>query len=361
MLLGRLAAVAALIVMVGCQPPGEPTTTSTTSTTSSTTTTTTSTSVPVGLPGLPVDPASIPAPHPGATSHVIEPAAYPWSVGDGSAAFRINCHISHSGWNDPILYPGQANASHLHTFAGNTGTDSTSTPDSIRTGGGSTCSGGTANRSAYWAPTVIDTATGRVVPSGWVGGHELQVYYKTGYQGVSPYTVQNYPVGLRMIAGDAKATGPVNRPTTHGAFASCDEGGPHEARQGFPICAPGGLLLISVQFPQCWDGRNLDSPDHKSHMAYGAGWPDKGCPPSHPVPLAEITQNYRYRVPPTGMETWRLSSDTYAGPPGYSGHADWMNGWDPAVFQRVVDNCYHQGLDCSMNLLGDGTMLGWVP
>ena len=24
-------------------------------------------------------------------------------------------------------------------------------------------------------------------------------------------------------------------------------------------------------FPQCWDGVNLDAPDHKSHMAYGWG------------------------------------------------------------------------------------------
>jgi hypothetical protein len=47
----------------------------------------------------------------------------------------------------------------------------------------------------------------------------------------------------------------------------------------------------------------------------------------------------------------------YEGPAGYSGHADWMNGWDPAVFQRVVDNCYRGGFDCQMNLLGDGQEL----
>jgi len=116
-------------------------------------------------------------------------------------------------------------------------------------------------------------------------------------------------------------------------------------------------LVSSIEFPQCWDGVNLDSPNHKSHMAYGAGWPDLGCPSSHPVPLAQITQNFRYRVPTGGMASWRLSSDMYSGPAGYSGHADWMNGWDPAVFQRVVTNCYRRGLDCQMNLLGDGQML----
>ena len=29
----------------------------------------------------------------------------------------------------------------------------------------------------------------------------------------------------------------------------------------------GGIRLI-VTFPTCWDGKNVDSPDYKSHVAY---------------------------------------------------------------------------------------------
>jgi hypothetical protein len=47
----------------------------------------------------------------------------------------------------------------------------------------------------------------------------------------------------------------------------------------------------------------------------------------------------------------------YSGPAGYSGHADWFNGWDPATFQRIVTNCYAGSYDCRMNLLGDGYMM----
>jgi hypothetical protein len=32
------------------------------------------------------------------------------------------------------------------------------------------------------------------------------------------------------------------------------------------------LLQLDVIFPDCWDGRHLDSPDHKSHMAYSRNW-----------------------------------------------------------------------------------------
>ena len=119
---------------------------------------------------------------------------------------------------------------------------------------------------------------------------------------------------------------------------------------------------MGTEFPQCWNGRDLDSPDHKSHMAYGTwgrpkGAPGVGCPDSHPIAIPSITQNFRYEVPPEGMSTWRLASDMYEGPAGYSGHADWWNGWDLDIFQMVIDNCYADGIDCQMNLLGDGTKL----
>ena len=75
------------------------------------------------------------------------------------------------------------------------------------------------------------------------------------------------------------------------------------------------------------------------------------------MPLTQITQHFRYRVPAGGMSTWRLSSDMYDGPAGYSGHADWMNGWHAATFQRIVTNCFRGGWDCETDLLGDGQAL----
>lgn len=309
-------------------------------------------------PGLSVAESLIPVGDEGVSGPRIGAAQYSKRVGDGSAAFRTNCRYSHMLFDDPIVAPGRERMSHLHIFFGNTAVDAFSTPESVRSSGSSTCTGGTANRSAYWAPAVVDTVTGAPVINDAAKvdqDHFLQVYYKSGYDGVVPQSVQNFPVGLRMVAGDMSSTGPQSGVASY----SCREGSAAEVNHisSFPDCAPGQLFIMSIDFPQCWDGVNLDSPDHKSHMSYGAGWPDLGCPSTHPVPLAQITQNFRYRVPASGMSTWRLSSDTYDGPAGYSGHADWMNGWDPAVFQRVVDNCYRGGFDCQMNLLGDGQTL----
>jgi hypothetical protein len=126
----------------------------------------------------------------------------------------------------------------------------------------------------------------------------MQVYYKTGYDGVRPETVQPFPAGLRMIAGDSKAT---TAQPVDVAWWTCKQNhgdqGPRSATIAGTNCRAGQLLTQAVEFPQCWDGRNLDSPDHKSHMAYGAGWPDKGCPSSHPVPLPQVTTWVHWRLP----------------------------------------------------------------
>jgi hypothetical protein len=205
---------------------------------------------------------------------------------------------------------------------------------------------------------MIDTATNRpVVPT---DDHSFQAYYKSGYQGVHWSAIQNFPEGLRMIAGNAANTQPLPSGTYNPVSFSCVQSGARG--QTIQNCSPGDVLVMTIVFPQCWDGVNLDSADHKSHMAYGRWGPvpgqnGAGCPTSHPVPLPEITQNFRFQVPASGTTTWRLSSDTYDGPAGLSAHADWMNGWHAPTFQRVIDNCFQRGVDCQMNLLGDGEAL----
>lgn len=44
-------------------------------------------------------------------------------------------------------------------------------------------------------------------------------------------------------------------------------------------------LRLELMFPSCWDGKNLDSEDHKSHVAYPDLVMNGNCPDSHPVHL----------------------------------------------------------------------------
>ena len=273
---------------------------------------------------------------------------------DGVGAFRTFCGMSHMAFDDPIVAPGRPGASHLHTFFGNTGVDAFSTAATIAGSGGSTCRGGTANRSAYWVPSMIDTFTGAAVAPAF-----LISYYKSGYLGVSPSEIQAFPPGLRMISGRSTASAPDPAPSWRRPVnwnCGFDSAGNGTAfSPGMQQCAPGQFVRLTLAFPQCWNGRDLDSADHQSHMAWADG---TGCPASHPVAVPQVTMNFYWPVPAGGNADWRLASDMYAGgDAGWSGHADWWNGWDPTVEQVWIDRCVRAGLDCSVEMLGDGREL----
>ncbi|TPW11223.1 MAG: hypothetical protein FD127_3342 [Acidimicrobiaceae bacterium] len=257
-------------------------------------------------------------------------------------------------YDDSIVYPGQAGRAHLHTYFGNTASDAASSPASLLASGNSTC-GGIANRSSYWVPSVINASNQAVVPI-W-----NMVYYKSGYQGVAPSQISStLPNGLKIIAGSALATSAQTAPAR---WACADSGGAYTPEQySIPACQPGDTLKMHIQFPQCWDGINLDSADHKSHMAYGTG--GVGCPSSHRVALPAISYNIDFPVGAAGTTGWKLASDTYlngpgsTSPGGYSLHADIIIAWDPAVSSQWLNNCTRSNADCHVGVISDTQQIG---
>ena len=243
--------------------------------------------------------------------------------------------------DDPIVYPNQQGAAHHHTFFGNTSTNYKTNPATLSTTGNSTCNGGIMNRSAYWVPSIIDTSSNKPIAPDYI-----MVYYKTS----ASNKVVRPPKGLRMIAGNSKST----VPQAEGLVRfTCNEDY-NTRKQNIPACKSGETMEELLEFPHCWDGVNLDSPDHKSHMAEQTS---SGCPASHPVLIPEITYNVHYTVGAGGTSKWRLASDNYAGGTGgNSFHGDWMNGWDENFSTAFTNNCLKRSLDCHAHLLGDGRM-----
>ena len=269
-------------------------------------------------------------------------------AGSDVGAFRTRCEVSHFNSDDPIVYPRQPGKAHHHMFFGNTGTNAHSTYESLRDSGNSTCRGGIANRSAYWVPSMIDTATSAPVVPDYV-----DVYYKSGYNGLEPSEIRPLPRGLRMVAGAAASTA-----AQENAFWGCRDQYVGQL-DSIPIgvCSPGDAVLLTVKFPQCWDGVNLDSANHKSHLSTTVAG---DCPSTHPVALPEITFNVSFPVPADGdTSTWRLSSDTYdeTWPGGMSAHADYFEAWEASVADAWANNCVKTGKDCHSHLLGDGRQI----
>ena len=315
---------------------------------------------PIAIPGtLYIDVAKIPTGSSGVSIDMLGPTT---DLGSPTTegAFRTVCDFSHMAFDDPIVYPGQPGRSHLHAFFGNTGTTASSTADSIANAGNSTCRGGTINRTAYWAPAMIDTKDGTPIkPKG------LIVYYKVSAW-VLPGDLTSLPLGLRMVAGDPSASAPVQfGPASfscsgyaQGSDANFPDG---QTPHSLPNCPVGTEVWATIGFPNCWDGVHLDSPDHRSHMSYRPS-PNPGlkCPASHPVAVPQVTFQVMYYVTEANAPLrWRLASDTYDPkiPAGYSMHGDWFNGWKPEIMNAWVTNCDRASKDCAAHLLGDGRMM----
>ena len=272
-------------------------------------------------------------------------------------AVRITCEVSRMSNDDPLVYPNQPGAAHHHTFFGNTTTNAKSDLMSFANTGNSTCKGGIMNRSAYWVPSMIDTVTHTpIVPQAAI------FYYKRGYTVPAAY-ITAPPKGLRMIAGNSKATSESTMSESGQYSCIPPDDGVKRAwfpwQRSIPNCDLGWTMQMNVGFPQCWDGVNLDSPDHKSHMAFPDGrLPTANkCPATHPIAIPNISVNFNFKITQLNQtKTWRLASDNYSdtSPGGYTAHADWVNGWDEKVMASIVKNCLQKDLDGHAHLLCDG-------
>ena len=254
----------------------------------------------------------------------------------GQAVWSVKCNRASSAPDDPIVFPAQPGRSHLHDFFGNVSVKADTTTASLLAAG-STCLKGMneVDRAAYWTPALMDS--GQPV-SGPPSEHRIDAYYSVSDK---PLPVRPMPIGLRMIAGDSTARSPQSTDIVHYNCLHYPQGGQVTGNSAaIPTCPAGSYLSAKIVFPGCWDGRNLDSADHKSHMAY----PVRGaCPVSHPVAVPTLAIRLRWKTAQSTPSS-RLSLSSGG---QYSMHADFWNGWNPAVMQWLVDNCLNATRNCT--------------
>ena len=248
-----------------------------------------------------------------ATAALAQPALKSIATTDFGVPFSVGCGFSHRSHDDPIVYPRQPGRSHDHTFFGSPATDAFSTGDSLLENAQTTCAN-QADASAYWVPTLF--VAGRAVEPLAL----IATYSRRTSRPVDPF-----PAGLKVIAGDANARQP--QPTRVTSW-SCAV--PDAVRSStIPRC-PGtrrGGLRLQVNFPDCWDGEQLDSAAHKSHMAYSTR---AACPRLHPVEVPALSLLVYYPV--SGRRSAELASGGQL-----SAHADFVNAWKQVTLGGLVD------------------------
>ena len=117
------------------------------------------------------------------------------AAGTPQGSFYVSCRFNHTATDDPIVKPNQPGASHRHDFFGNASTNYASTASSLRAER-SLCSA-PSDASGYWIPTLYDGGK-PVLEAGATASYSQH--------GRPAGTIQPFPLGLEVVAGNSKAT-----------------------------------------------------------------------------------------------------------------------------------------------------------
>jgi hypothetical protein len=255
--------------------------------------------------------------------------------------FVARCQYVKHGTFDPIVMPGMTDRAtmHDHTFGGNIGVTNASTEFTLaKTATNCTMS---RDRASYWMPTVF---TGPGLGSAGTPVYPLD-QVRAYYRAATYDTTQIHPIpfGLRMIAGNKDATTPQSAGIFGFQCRNYTNGNTLAKQNTPPDCAPGDYMEISSVFPNCWDGVHLDSADHKSHMSYAKA--TAVCDAAHPVRLPQLT--YAERFLADALDS-HITLGAVGGKPrsALTGHADFINAWDPTAMAYFVKNCIQAHLGC---------------
>ncbi|MBU4465517.1 MAG: DUF1996 domain-containing protein [Actinobacteria bacterium] len=254
-------------------------------------------------------------------------------------SFSVACYPRGMAQNDPIVFPGQAGKSHMHSFFGAKNVNENTTVGTLLAESSSQCGSqfNTVDLSAYWIPTLYQNGQAKHVET---GAYQLHAYYQRAGGAGGALVAQAFPRGLKMIAGDMRATTPQDN-VSYVCAKENDTGSQRGGGREFMTCNSDEVFIAKLVFPDCWDGKNLDSADHKSHMAYSSG-SNASCPGSHPVKLPRLT-----------FEAWYFgvngdaSSFSWASGGAYTFHGDVISAWDTTAAANLVNQCINVAVDCN--------------
>ncbi|WP_371657210.1 MULTISPECIES: DUF1996 domain-containing protein [unclassified Streptomyces] len=265
----------------------------------------------------------------------------------GGGQFTSKCGRNENGHSNPdnvIVAPGVSNgAHHMHDYVGNLDTSAFSTNDSL-SGAGTTCSNG--DKSAYYWPVLrlLDGSRERdaKAPGGGqdknVGKILQPADVKLTMDGNAVDNVTEMPPFMRVITGDAKAF--TDGVKNANASWSCTGFEDRQLKDKYPICPQGSRVVRNLEFPSCWDGKNADSANHRTHVVFPKG--DGSCPKQF-VAVPKLTMVLAYDVPKNAFFAIDSFPEQVHKP--VTDHGDFINVMPQKLMRRAV-NCINSGRQC---------------
>ncbi|MEU1455922.1 DUF1996 domain-containing protein [Streptomyces avermitilis] len=271
--------------------------------------------------------------------------------------FATSCGVNAEGLfnsDNVIVAPGVTNgAHHFHDYVGNQDNQAFATDDDLANADTS-CENEGDKSSYYWPVLRLQNGTREKdadAPGGGTEGNAGEIV--TPQQVTLTFTgnprskVVAMPRLLRIITGDAKAF--VNGNANANASWSCTGYEDRQLKDKYPVCPKGSDVVRSFKFQSCWDGQNIDSANHRTHVAFADA--EGNCAGGFRA-IPQLVQRIVYDVDAPSLEDGGRTTPLFAVDSfpeqlhkPVTDHGDFINVFDEDLMQEMVD-CINDGRKC---------------
>ncbi|MBZ6111272.1 MULTISPECIES: DUF1996 domain-containing protein [Streptomyces] len=278
--------------------------------------------------------------------------------GDGGStgSFTAVCGVNENNLfnsDNLIVAPGVDNgAHHTHDYVGNQNNNAFSSDDELA-GADTSCQNQGDKSTYYWPVLRLQDGTQEFDANDLGGGAEGNVgkilkaaEAEIKFVGNQQSDVVAMPKFLRIITGDAKAF--TNGVANANSSFSCTGFEDRQVTDKYVLCPEGSQVVRTSNFQSCWDGQNIDSANHRDHVAFVQG--DGSCANGFQA-IPQLQVRLVYDVPAPTVENGQVQNP-YAvdGFPEQlhkpiTDHNDFINVMDENLMNEVVD-CINGGEDC---------------
>ncbi|WP_069772505.1 DUF1996 domain-containing protein [Streptomyces sp. LUP30] len=286
--------------------------------------------------------------------------------GPSRGTFTSSCGVNANGLfnsDNVIVAPGVSNgAHHFHDYIGNQSNNAFASDGDLAKAETSCVDQG--DRSTYYWP-VLRLQNGAQErdagsPGGGVEGNAGKIVTAKDvtltFVGNPRSQVTAMPRLLRIITGDAKAF--VNGTANANASWSCTGFEDRQLKDKYPLCPAGSDVVRTFRFQSCWDGANIDSANHRTHVAFAGA--DGSCPNGFKA-VPQLVQRIVYDVDAPSLQDGGKTTPLFAVDSfpeqlhkPVTDHGDFINVFDDNLMREMVD-CINGGRTCGAGTKpGDG-------
>ncbi|MFE2045732.1 DUF1996 domain-containing protein [Streptomyces sp. NPDC059477] len=274
------------------------------------------------------------------------------SKGTFTTKCGTNANDNHNTDN-VIVAPGVTNgAHHLHDYVGNQNNDAFASDD-VLANAGTTCQNPGDRSSYFWPVLRLQDGTQDFDQNAAGGGTEgnagrilepRQAQLK--FVGNRTGPVVAMPRALRIITGDAKAF--VNGLANANTAWTCTGFEDRQLTDKYPLCPEGSDVVRLSNFQSCWDGQNIDSANHRTHVAFVQA--DGTCANGFQA-IPQLQVRLVYDVPAPTIENGVVQNpfavDSFPEQlhKPITDHNDFINFFSTKTMKKMV-NCINSGKRC---------------